>query len=276
MRPERAASQLQIYPQQEDPRELRCTAGPAPWAGAYDLTGEAYDFPLSGRPKLFYLVATSRRSGSTYFCHKLWETGVLGAPMEYFSLPHVMLELSSRLGVTTPNDYLDAILARRTSSNGVFGMKVMVEHLATMGMMSVRCRTPHVIFLRRRDIVAQAVSFIKAMQTRRWNSFYPETGFAPVYKFNLILHGVRKLQAETKSWEKWFAAARIAPVSLFYEDFVQAPDRIVGEILARFGVAPDPERRIALPPVERQGDSISKEWVERFREEAAQQSMRLD
>jgi len=266
---------LQVHPRGADTQEFRCVAGPAPWTGAYAFTGQEFDFPLVGRPQLLYMVAATRRSGSTFLCRHLWQTGMLGAPMEYFSLPHVMLELAPRLGATSPYDYVDAVLARRTSANGVFGMKVMLDHLAIMRVMAVRFRTPHVIFVKRRDAVAQAVSLAKALQTRQWNSLYPSSAESASYNFSHILNCFKRIQQEVSTWESWFRENRVVPIPVYYEDFTRDPEGVVGEILTRFGIAPDADRRAILPTLERQADSISSQWITQFREEAAKKSIPL-
>ena len=67
-----------------------------------------FDFPLTaGQPEIVYLLATVPRTGSTYLSHILWQTGCLGAPLEYVNSsraaptasPPACLTLSSRSGV---------------------------------------------------------------------------------------------------------------------------------------------------------------------------------
>ena len=134
---------------------------------------------FSGPPPLrkSYVVASSYRCGSTYFCSELWRTGVLGAPAEYLNvgegrmLRHVM---ESRLQASSPEDYFVKLLACRTSSNGVFGMKAHFHHfepaLDWCPSMLERLSPVTYIYLSRRDKLAQAVSMAKAMQTNGWTS----------------------------------------------------------------------------------------------------------
>lgn len=43
-----------------------------------------FDFPLRpSPPPRPYLLASTPRSGSTYVSHLFWQTGCLGAPLEY-------------------------------------------------------------------------------------------------------------------------------------------------------------------------------------------------
>ena len=47
---------------------------------------ERYDFPeRDGPPDRVYVLASLPRSGSTYLSHVLWESGCLGAPLEYLN-----------------------------------------------------------------------------------------------------------------------------------------------------------------------------------------------
>src|SRR5215831_8187977 len=87
-----------------------------------------YDFARSTEPDRAYIVASSYRSGSTHLCRCLWETGVMGAPWEYLNFENEMRAMWGRLGAKGPADYLAKLLAHRTSSNGVFGMKAHFHH----------------------------------------------------------------------------------------------------------------------------------------------------
>jgi LPS sulfotransferase NodH len=266
-----AMDDLQVYPSNKSIQEFRCLSGPVPWANAYDLSGEDYDYPKYGRPNLIYVVATTRRSGSTYFCHSLWQTGLLGAPMEYFSLQHVMLDLGARLKAYNPYDYLNAIIAHRTSPNGVFGIKLMPDHMAQMRALSIVVRSPNMIYLQRRDVVAQAVSYVKAMQTRKWNTMYPDTNHKPVYKYEAIQRAINMIKAEGKFWDDWFNHCGVIPTHVYYEDFVSQPNRVLKDLLDRFGIVEDDSKRIQMPKIEKQSDEINKQWIIRFREEAGRE-----
>ena len=46
----------------------------------------SFDFPRrTASPERTYLIATVPRTGSTWFSHLLWQTGCLGAPLEYLN-----------------------------------------------------------------------------------------------------------------------------------------------------------------------------------------------
>src|SRR5438309_4220982 len=91
---------------------------------------EKYDFPLRAQPpERVYLLATVPRTGSTYVSHILWRSGCLGAPLEYlnflasspFAFAHGQPEKQRELW--------RSVLHRRTSPNGVFGVKCFSTQL---------------------------------------------------------------------------------------------------------------------------------------------------
>src|SRR3954466_5530762 len=98
------------------------------------LYSASHDFPRREEgPSNTFMLATIPRSGSTYFAIRLWQTGALGAPMEYLNFP-ILGRLLKRLRVDLPMDarsvlkYWKAVKALRTSPNGVFGYKMFMNN----------------------------------------------------------------------------------------------------------------------------------------------------
>ncbi len=106
------------------------------------------------QPHTCYLVCATPRSGSTFLCHILTNTGIAGKPEEYFQPPIVRPEDYFETGESTdvtklltmpwpdsepiePSswegssyaDYLQKIIEENTTPNGVFGAKLMWGHL---------------------------------------------------------------------------------------------------------------------------------------------------
>src|ERR1700753_662009 len=89
--------------------------------------GDRYDYPpIEGSPRLQLMIASIPRSGSTAFCNDLWNTGVLGAPMEYLNLK--WLGQQGRWGKEIGDllEYWRTLQTIRTSPNGVFSYKMFV------------------------------------------------------------------------------------------------------------------------------------------------------
>src|ERR1700722_18637276 len=157
-----------------------------------------------------YLVCATQRSGSTLLCELLRATDVAGVPDEYFERlresgqarqPRQYFEDPSVRDIVeglTPTvsghpeqpgefeSWFRYVLQRGTTLNGVFGAKMMwnylddfklrMAELPGLGNLSFNERLDAVfprlkiIFMRRRDKVAQAVSLWKAIQTQRWRT----------------------------------------------------------------------------------------------------------
>jgi LPS sulfotransferase NodH len=233
-------------------------------------TSEALDFPTGTLPTLCYFVASTRRSGSTHVCDELWRTGLLGAPMEYFAFRNVMVELISRLSVRSLDEYAWRVVEVRTSPNGVFGLKVHYDQYAFMGLSGLLplFGRPRWIFVRRRDVVAQAVSLAKATQTNQWTSRHVAQKPAS-YNHKLVLSCFKEIVGQNEAWEQIFQKRKIHPLVLIYEEFIEDPEKSVGRILQDCSIPLAPRAEVDLPPAERQSDQTNLEWAERFRRETA-------
>src|SRR5215471_8780918 len=96
-------------------------------SGYMGYTSANLDFAPAAIKKA-YVIASSFRSGSTHLCISLWQTGVLGAPWEYFNYEIDKRFMYARLGCTSSADYYRKLAACRTSKNGVFGVKAHFRH----------------------------------------------------------------------------------------------------------------------------------------------------
>jgi trehalose 2-sulfotransferase len=236
-----------------------------------------------------YLVCATPRSGSTLLCELLKETGVAGRPAEYFEnlrstsyprQPRQYFEgrpeiqaLLPEVDPGTPERAFDwdAVLRAGTTPNGVFGAKVMWSHLddlwPRLGGRRLEDLLPGLRYVRvsRRDRVAQAVSLWIAIQTQRWRDEGDDAEtHEPVYSFAAIRHLVEQLSAHERAWDDWLAGRDAIEVP--YEELAAAPADTVTALLYRLGIdgrAPDVAR------MRRQSGARSREWIERYAQEAA-------
>jgi trehalose 2-sulfotransferase len=236
-----------------------------------------------------HLVCATPRSGSTLLCELLKSTGVAGRPEEYFETlratgyprqprqyfegaPEVQAALPE-VDPGTPECFFDwdAVLRAGTTPNGVFGAKVMWSHLDDLGPRLGGRRLddllPGLRYVRvsRRDRVAQAVSLWIAIQTQHWRDEGDiRQAHEPVYSFTAIRHLVQQLTADELAWDEWLVGRDVIDAS--YEELAAAPGATVSRILERLGLdgrAPD------VPRMRRQSGERSREWIERYGQEAA-------
>jgi LPS sulfotransferase NodH len=66
--------------------------------------------------------------------------------------------------------------------------------------------------------------------------------------------------------QEFFAEGNIAPLNIFYEDFIQEYEKTVRTILDYLEVD-SRSVTIASPALTKTADTVSEEWVQRFREE---------
>jgi len=269
-----------------------------------------------------YLVCATQRSGSTLLCELLKGTEVAGVPDEYFEalrstgLPRQprqyfdeppLRDIAERLApveVGQPEEpgefegWFHYALQRGTTPNGVFGAKMMWNYfddfrsrISELPGLEGRSFTEaltevlpnlHIVFVRRRDKVSQAVSLWKAIQTQHWRTG-SEVGIdeldaeatelgaeydfrATEYDFRAIDHLVHELHRWDARWEDWFHATGRDPIRVIYEEFTQSRAATIGRVLDALGI--DPPEPAGQKPMKRQADDLSRDWVERYRHES--------
>ena len=272
---------------------------------------------MTGLPKKSYLICTTPRSGSTLLCELLTATGIAGRPDEYFQ------QLRSTGAPMTPRDYLDGVAAdvvppveqhedeladrflydpgrfpdfegyldwvvdRSTTPNGVFAAKIMWPYMAGLvaglssvpwlrgiegpdALLSRAFPGMRYVWLRRLDKVRQAVSLWKAIQTWRWRQDAAQNGGPACaaklrYSFEAIDHLRRRLVSSDRAWEIYFEQTESNPLTLTYEDFVPDIDATVNRLLDHVGIRRPTGAGCAPPPTARQADELSEQWVAEFR-----------
>jgi len=231
--------------------------------GRWDQFGSDYDQPpFAGNPRL-YLIASTPRSGSHFLGHLLMETGALGSPLEYF-LPQHLRRWMELLGTKDFKTTMARLVARRTSPTGWFGAKAHWEQFAPIAGNDALLRFLRIetyIEIRRRDRVAQAISYVIAKQTDAWISFQHSTA-EPRYDFDAIRRVVKAIDQSIAHWQCFFEAQGITPVTVEYEELTADPAAIVDRIMAHCGVS----RRGAEPRWQprRQASNINARWQERY------------
>ncbi len=124
-------------------------------------------WPGDGSLRHSYVICCTPRSGSNFQCEALTSTAVAGRPDEYFwNRPY----WQQRWGVSEASEFTQRMLREGTSTNGVFGLKVTWEELKDAEALLKQLPNLRYVWLRRLDRVPQAISFYRALQTRRWRS----------------------------------------------------------------------------------------------------------
>ena len=120
------------------------------------------------------------------------------------------------------------------------------------------------VFLTREDVLAQAVSWSKAMATGKWVDEQSPAG-EPDFDADRIAGRVRRIEEHNAAWRRWFGSNGVHPLHLAYEELAADPAGTARRVLAFVGVDVPDDLRVE-PRTERQSDAVNDEWIRRYRE----------
>lgn len=240
---------------------------------------EKFHFPFrDAPPEQIYVLASVPRSGSTYLSHLLWQTGCLGAPLEYLNfLPGGHYGFASN----SPKKQIEiweSVLHRRTSPNGAFGIKCFPLLIALLfrsnpelyaratAMLMPADRSARVVRLRRRDRLAHAISLARATRSGIWRQEQePTEGMTIDYSRAAVDEAMEELERAETGWDPLFDGLQVEPLTLWHEDVVDRPDDAVRKVAEFLNIRIDPSAAVAVPEVRKQAQSDSHVWAERYR-----------
>ena len=129
------------------------------------------------------------------------------------------------------------------------------------------------LLLGRRDIVAQAVSRVKADQTGKWHAGDRQVGEA-VYDGERIATNVRRLAESYGQLRAWLVATRRPWRGVVYESFAHGEfDGLLGACQSAGAPRLSEEKR--RHAVEKVGDETNRGWIERFQSEMPEEIAEL-
>jgi trehalose 2-sulfotransferase len=205
----------------------------------------------------------ANRSGSNFLAESLASTGRLPTAGEFFNAEYVQ-EFSQKHGLRTFDEYCRALIAQRSKAP-FFASKVAWQQLYFL------CRSrviptifgaPNFIFIRRRDVLDQAISFSIADQTKAWTSEQKANNDA-AYNVQDITNRIRGLTQSNARFEEFFALNGIYPFEVVYEDFVEDVDGTVARVTEWLGLGRCSVRQETIR-LERQAGTTNRAWRERF------------
>lgn len=248
-----------------------------------------------------YIISCTPRCGSHLLADGLMSTRVCGRPVERFprfdqeDVP-IKVEQRDALVTEAPPEssydtardaqYVREILQRGTTPNGVFGINIhwfqMNDAVRRIGSyLNTKKLPPHealsaafpnlsYVWLRRRDKVAQAVSWYKAIQTGHYIKLRDsEDKSSQLEKVEFSYGKIREYWSALRSfdngWDYFFKTNEIKPHIIYYEDICTDYTLSVLSVLdhlklARSGVV------VQLSKYEKAANQQSNEWIQKFKE----------
>jgi LPS sulfotransferase NodH len=207
----------------------------------------------------------------------LWRTGCLGAPLEYLNFEPAGPYGFASGSIDMQRRLWRSVLRRRCSPNGVFGLKAFAPQLEqlkgknpalldeVLATMLPQGGPRRIVYLRRRDRVAQTVSYARATLTGVWRKEQEGTGAPPAnYSEDALESAERGIVHQETGWEQMFAELRIEPLTVWHEDALADAAAVARAVADYLGVSIDPVAAVAVPPIEKQSEGDSREWAERY------------
>lgn len=224
--------------------------------------------------RLRYFVFSQQRTGSTLLTEALVESGQAGVPTEYFNpdMGAAFWERIGKGGEWAIGPYMKFVERHRTTANGVFGFKAHQSQLAWALKAPKRQeefvgRFDRVILSYRRDKLAQAVSFGRAMAGGPWfvsrertrSEVRPaELEFDPVRTLNAAVAFMRQEEQQRDMVRRLGLPLLDMPYERLDEDYTGAMRDVFAFLELPASLADG-----MTPPLQKLRDEASQEMVDR-------------
>ncbi|MBU2891929.1 hypothetical protein KO495_01170 [Colwellia sp. D2M02] len=170
------------------------------------------------------LILSTPRSGSSLFCDVLNNTAQIGECAEWFNERYI--NAYGRMTNTSNvkfDEYLNFILEKTVGNTGVFAVNAHIEHmffLLNKNINLLKLGFTAVVYVSRKDKVAQAVSLEKSKLTDSWSSdVKPDTDkLAELNNAGIAQSLQYIIESDTAYQEK---LADFTHAEFYYEDFCQ-------------------------------------------------------
>lgn len=216
-----------------------------------------------------YGIVGTQRSGSNYVCSVLRSVGSLTDPREYFSPVHIKDDnqkvlIDEDIFVFAKNLLIDV------KENDWFGLKIhylqFFEHFLKKGI-KLHDVFPNikVIFLRRSNLVYQAISLWKAELTQQWTSDMDSIRKAH-YNFEEIRSRYYDLKIHDLMWEMYLTENKMPFLNIIYEDIEKNEEKFFYNLFSYLGETEN-YKLMKQPELRKQADQKTAEWGDRFRNE---------
>lgn len=235
-------------------------------------------------PERRYVIFFTPRSGSSRITDLAKKTGALGDPGECFN-PDFLPDMGQAYSARNMAEYIQ-LLIRQRQTRGTFGCEVTWMHVVTNFLTGQRffdaLQPTATAWLIREDIVSQAVSVSRMVQTRVSHTATADPEALAraddlfTYRPEQIANVMRRLRWMEAGTERFIARAGLEPLRLSYEQSVSMSPRRLMAILARHVGAVKPDLLELSTEHRKISTGKSEEFAERFRREHPEMMARID
>jgi LPS sulfotransferase NodH len=165
-------------------------------------------------------------------------------------------------------EHVQRLISQTTIPNGIFGTKAQftqITNFVGLDRLETLFPTPlKYILVERKNKIRQGVSLSRASQTNAFNSEIEEQN-RPTYNYHHLWQCMREIRIQAKGWETFFSNRGIEPFRVVYEDLVKDREKFIRGALEFLGISIPTGFRIPETRLKKQADTLSDEWVEKFR-----------
>ena len=212
-------------------------------------------------------VLFTNRCGSNYLVDLMHQLPTLTMKHEIFNSENI-IKVSERRGFNTFEQYLRRV--RQGCPTPHWGAKIGCVQLGMLhrfGLLEAFEQGSYIIWLKRKNIVAQAVSHYIAHHNKQWASFHQAKGEVPNYDFSAIELIVRSIQRHNSEAELALSLLGMHYHALWYEDYLADPAANMRRI-ASYIDEPFEEVELENSKFKKQSNPVKADYEARFRAEA--------
>lgn len=237
--------------------------------------------PADLLPTKSIIVCSTGRSGSTLLCSTLSSLNCFGKAKEYFE-PKLLAQNAVYSSANELYRYLPKVYELGTTSNGIFSAKLHWDHMksltqiartdpelkskSNLEILTLLFPNPYFIFIRRNNLVKQAISMEIGHQTgvyaipKDFPGQLPYSDQKLFFKPLNIYRYKQGLQARNANWLLFFMDNNLSFFEVVYENLVQELAPTIHKILAFSEVALTVETVEITQATRKQGNQTNENW----------------
>ncbi|MEL0632583.1 Stf0 family sulfotransferase [Pseudoalteromonas carrageenovora] len=227
---------------------------------------EKHDYPRVSKPSKVLIIASTERCGSHMLGHALHNTNSFGFPLEYAN-PANLNKWKEKLQIDDFFEVIDELQQRRTSPNGVFGIKLHYQHIEQFGGFENLVKyfpDAYYVLLTRENVLNQAVSLSIASQTGVWISGQEPMTENPEYNYSSIDESLKNIIKNNSSWRYALAASDCNYIEMNFDNVKNNLNNTISQIADFMGISVNSEDIPKEQVTSKQSNKLNEEWADRF------------